>query len=147
MSGDAGKTENAAGPTGPAASLSGGRGDHTRRELVSLMATPVGEAYLRKPFFVDGGTDLVTLCRELSERGITEAIVRDGGRVGIFTTTDLRDALLRPVPPAELPVREVATFDTVSVSTGDDLYDAMILMSWASSRPWPSPPSSRWSQA
>ncbi|MBV0892590.1 CBS domain-containing protein [Paracoccus sp. Z118] len=108
--------------------MTGQGADHTRRELLSLMATPVGEAFLRKPFFVDGGTDLVTLCRDLSERGLTEALVRDGGRIGIFTTTDLRDALLRPVPPAELPVREVTTFQTVSVSTGDDLYDAMILM-------------------
>lgn len=116
----------AAGPSGPAADLSGS--DHTRRELLSLMATPVGKAFLHKPFFVDGGTDLVTLCRELSGRGLTEALVRDGSRIGIFTTTDLRDALLKPVPPAELPVREAATFETVSVSTADDLYDAMLLM-------------------
>ena len=34
-----------------------------RREFVSLMASRVGDAYLRKPFFVDGDTDIVTLCR------------------------------------------------------------------------------------
>ena len=73
------------------------------------MATPVGEAFLRKPFYVEGGTDLVTLCRELSARGLTEALVRDGDRLGIFTTTNLRDALLHPLPPSELPVREVAS--------------------------------------
>lgn len=127
MSGDA-IISKAAGPRGPAAHLSGGDTDHSRRELVALMATPVGEAFMRKPFFVDGGTDLVTLCHELAANGLTDALVRDGDRIGIFTTTNLRDALLRPVPPAELPVREVATFDTVSVSVDDDLYDAMILM-------------------
>ena len=92
------------------------------------MASRVGDAYVRKPFFVDGGTDIVTLCRELSRRGLGDALVRDGERLGIFTTTDLRDALLRPEPPAELAVREVATFEPWSVSVDDELYDAMILM-------------------
>ena len=99
-----------------------------RREIVSLMASRVGDAYVRKPFFVDGATDLVTLCRELSERGLGDALVRDGARIGIFTTTNLRDALLRPEPPSELAVREVATFDTWSVSVDDELFDAMLLM-------------------
>src|SRR5699024_9771134 len=100
----------------------GGRADAVRREqreLVSLMATRVGQAYLRKPFFVDGGTDLVSLCRMLDERDIGEALVRDGDRLGIFTTTNLRDALLRPEPPAELAVRELATFAPLSVSVDD----------------------------
>ena len=54
--------------------------------------------------------------------------MRDGERLGVFTTTNLRDALLRPEPPAELAVREVATFEPRSVSVDDELYDAMILM-------------------
>ena len=40
------------------------------------------------------------------ERGLTDALVRDGERLGIFTTTDLRDALLPRQPPAELAVRD-----------------------------------------
>lgn len=92
------------------------------------MATRVGQAYLRKPFFVDGGTDLVSLCRMLDERDIGEALVRDGDRLGIFTTTNLRDALLRPEPPAELAVRELATFAPLSVSVDNELYEALILM-------------------
>ena len=79
-------------------------------------------------FFVEGDTDIVTLCRELSRRGLSDALVRDGQRIGIFTTTNLREALLRPEPPAELAVREVATFEPWSVSVDDELYDAMILM-------------------
>ena len=92
------------------------------------MASRVGDAYLRRAFFVDGGMDIVTLCRELARQGLSDALVRDGARIGIFTTTDLRDALLRPEPPAELAVREVATFEPRSVSVDDELYDAMILM-------------------
>ncbi|HRO16100.1 MAG TPA: DUF294 nucleotidyltransferase-like domain-containing protein [Paracoccus sp. (in: a-proteobacteria)] len=127
MSGKA-PNEKAAGPSGPVARLSAERSDHSRREIVSLMSSRVGDAFLRKPFFVEGGTDLVSLCRELAERRIGDALVRDGDRLGVFTTTNLRDALLRPTPPAELPVREVASFPAVGVSIDDDLYDAMILM-------------------
>ena len=68
---------------------------HQQREMLSLMMVRIGDAYLRKPFFVDGETDLVTVCRRLSEHGLTNALVRDGERLGMFTTTDLRDALLR----------------------------------------------------
>ncbi|MET0943349.1 MAG: DUF294 nucleotidyltransferase-like domain-containing protein, partial [Mesorhizobium sp.] len=92
------------------------------------MASPVGDAYLRKPYFVDGGTDIVSLCGELARRGLNDALVRDGDRLGIFTTTNLRDALLRPEPPGKLAVREVATFEPVAVSVDDELYEAMILM-------------------
>ncbi len=99
-----------------------------RREIVSLMTARVGDAYLGKPVFVDGGTDLVSLCRLLVERGRTDALVRDGDRLGIFTTTDLRDALLRPEPPTAIAVREVAIFAPLSVSVDDELYAALILM-------------------
>lgn len=98
------------------------------RDFVSLLTSRVGEVFLRKPYVADGGTDLVTLCRALAERGIGDALIRDGDRLGVFTTTNLRDALLRPEPPAELPVREVATFEPVAVGTDDELYHALILM-------------------
>lgn len=99
-----------------------------RREFVSVMASRVRDAYVRKPFFVDGDTDLVSLCRALSQRGLTDALVRDGGRIGVFTTTNLRDALLRDQPPDRLPVRDVATFDPFCVGIDDELYGAMLLM-------------------
>ncbi len=117
-----------AGPDGPPLP---GRAEalrRDRRELVSLMTSRVGDALVRKPFFVDGATDLVTLCRELAGRGLTDALVRDGGRIGIFTTTDLRDALAQGVPPAELPVREITAFEPWSVEAGDELFEALILM-------------------
>lgn len=99
-----------------------------RRELVSLMTAHVGDARIHEPLIVDGGTDLVSVCRLLAERGLGEALVRDGEKLGIFTTTNLREALLRPELPAMLPVRNVTTFATISVSISDELYQALILM-------------------
>ncbi len=104
----------------------------TQREMLSLVTARISDAYLRKPFYVDGAADLVSVCRELSTRGLTQALVRDqqGGseRLGIFTTTDLRDALLRTVPPSQLAVREVARFDLIGVDADADLFEALWLM-------------------
>ena len=103
-----------------------------QREWLSLVTARIRDAYVRKPFYVDGGLDLVSVCRLLSQQGQTNALVRDrdenGERLGMFTTTDLRDALLRPEPPATLAVREVAHFDLVEVHPDAELFEALWLM-------------------
>lgn len=99
-----------------------------QREFTTLMGARVRDAYLRKPHFMDAGTDLVTACRELAAQNIADALIRDGDRLGIFTTTQLRDALLADRPPSELTVGEFATYDLQSVQVDDALYDAMALM-------------------
>ena len=99
-----------------------------QREFLSLMMAQVRDAYVRKPFYVDGALDLVSVCRSMSEQGLSNALVRDGERIGMFTTTDLRDALLRPVPPHELAVREVARFDLVCVASDAEVFEALLLM-------------------
>jgi len=103
-----------------------------QREMLTLVTARIRDAYLRKPYYVEGGTDIVSVCRELSAHGLTQALVRDrddhGERLGIFTTTDLRDALLRPVPPQQLAVRDVARFDLVQVGADADLFEALWLM-------------------
>ena len=126
MSGERPAQGLAAGPSGPAVSL--GIGGHARREALSLIHSRVGDAFLRKPFFVEGGIDIVTLCRQMAERGISDALVRDGDRLGIFTTTNLRDVLLMDRAPADIPVREVASFPAVTVARDAELFEAMILM-------------------
>ena len=104
-----------------------------QREMLSLVTARVRDAFVRKPFYVDGGANLVEVCRQLAAHRMTHALVRDpapggGQRLGIFTTTDLRDALLRDVPPAQLAVRDVARFDLVSVDADAELFEALWLM-------------------
>jgi CBS domain-containing protein len=99
-----------------------------QREMLSLVTARIRDAYIRKPVFVDGGLDLVAVCRQMSQQGLTYALVRDGERLGMFTTTDLRDALLRPVAMDQLPVREVARFDLVTVHPDSELFEALWLM-------------------
>lgn len=108
-----------------------------QREMLSLVTARVRDTFIRKPFYVDGALDLVSVCRELSQRGLTTALVRDaqqsgsddaGDRLGIFTTTDLRDALLRDVPPSALPVREIARFELIEVQADAEIFEALWLM-------------------
>ena len=105
--------------------------DHNR-ELMSLMLVRVKDAYLQKPFFVDGQLDLVAVCRELSAHKLTNALVRDVhqgvARIGMFTTTDLRDALLKPIAPNQLPVRDVARFDLITLGPDAKLFEALLIM-------------------
>lgn len=99
-----------------------------QREMVSLMTARVRDAALRKPHFTEAGTDLVTLCREMAARGIADALVRDGDRLGIFTATDLVAALAGDQPPQALTVGAFTHFQPFAVDADDPLYDAMLLM-------------------
>ncbi len=110
----------------------GARGE--QHEFLSLMMARVRDAYVRKPFYVDGALNLVTVCERLAEAGQSNALVRDGERIGMFTTTDLRDALClsdaagRPLAPASIPVRDVARFDLIAVDADAELFEALLLM-------------------
>jgi CBS domain-containing protein len=106
-----------------------------QREFLSLMMARVRDAYVRKPFYVDGGLDLVSVCAAMAEAGQSNALVRDGERVGMFTTTDLRDALLRrPAPgaaylaPSQVPVRDAARFELIGIDADAELFEALLLM-------------------
>lgn len=99
-----------------------------QRETLSLVTARVRDAYVRKPFYVDGGQDIVSVCRAMAQQQTTSALVRDGTRLGMFTTTDLRDALLRDEAPAMLAVRDVARFDLVEVHPEAELFEALWLM-------------------
>jgi CBS domain-containing protein len=104
------------------------RGPESQREMLSLVTAKVRDAYVRKPFYVDGMLDLVSVCRLLSQQALSVALVKDGERLGIFTTTDLRDALLRDTPPASLAVREVARFGLIEIDADAELFEALWMM-------------------
>ncbi|MGD9836183.1 MAG: putative nucleotidyltransferase substrate binding domain-containing protein [Piscinibacter sp.] len=105
--------------------MAGPRAPESQREMLSLVSARVRDAYVRKPFYVEGALDLVSVCREMAGQGLTSVLVRDGARLGIFTTTDLRDALLREVPPQQIRVRDVARFELVDIDADADLFEAL----------------------
>src|SRR6187402_2418413 len=97
-------------------------------EWLSLVMARVRDTGVREPFYVDGALDVVAVCPVLWQRGLTDALVRDGERLGMFTTTDLRDALLRPEAPAALAVRDIARFDLIEIAPEAEIFDALWLM-------------------
>jgi CBS domain-containing protein len=100
----------------------------SQRETLSLVTARVRDAYLRKPSYVDGALDVASVCRVMSQQGQTHTLVRDGSRLGIFTTTDLRDAMLRDGPPGLLAVREVSRFELIEIHPDAELFEALWLM-------------------
>jgi CBS domain-containing protein len=104
------------------------RETESQREMLSLVTARVRDTYVRKPLYVDGSLDLVSVCQSMSQHGVTHTLVRDGSRLGIFTTTDLRDALLRGEPPAAMAVRDVSRFELIEVHPDAELYEALWLM-------------------
>ena len=105
--------------------------DHNR-EMMSLLLVRVKDAYLQTPVYVDGQLDLVSVCRRLSEHKTSNALVRDVQdgveRIGMFTTTDLRDALQKPIAPNAMAVRDVARFDLISIHPEAELFEALLTM-------------------
>ena len=112
--------------------LSDDAGAAHNREMMSLMLMRVKDAFLQKPFYVDSQLDVVSVCRLLAKQKASTALVRDEHngitRIGMFTTTDLRDALLKPIAPDLLAVRDVAHFDLISVHPDAELFEALLIM-------------------
>ncbi len=105
--------------------------DHNR-EMMSLMLVRVKDAYLQKPFYVDGQLDVVSVCRLLAEHKLSHALVEDNhngaARTGIFTTSDLRDTLIKSVAPDSIQVSAAARFDLISVHPEAELFEALLVM-------------------
>jgi CBS domain-containing protein len=104
----------------------------SQREMLSLMTARVRDTALREPLVVAGGDDLVAVCRRMLAAGRTGALVHDTAagseRLGIFTTTDLRDALLLGRPPQSVAVREVANFELFEIDPDANLFEAIWMM-------------------
>ena len=104
----------------------------SQHELQSLSLTRIDEALVRPAPIVDGETDIVSVVRLFQAEHIGHVLVRDARseppRMGVFTTTGLQRAILHGVPLDQLPVRELASFQLVSLRLGAPLFDALALM-------------------
>jgi CBS domain-containing protein len=104
-----------------------------QREMLSLLTARVRDTAVAAPLVVDGASDVLSVCRQMAACGRTGVLVHDATRAkdaqtGIFTTTDLRDALLLGRALETLPVREAARFELVEVAPEANLFEALRLM-------------------
>jgi CBS domain-containing protein len=102
--------------------------DDPRREMLALLTARVRDVGLREALTLDGALDLSSACARLAAAEQTGALVRDGERLGIFTATDLREALQRSAAPGTLPLVELARFELIEVDAGASLFEALWLM-------------------
>ncbi|KQP22575.1 putative nucleotidyltransferase substrate binding domain-containing protein [Pseudorhodoferax sp. Leaf267] len=100
----------------------------SRHELQSLTLARVDEAYLRQPVFMDADADVLSAVRLFREKRTNTVLVRDGGRHGVFTANALQRAVLDGRPLDRLPLREVASFELVTVRASDPVGDALTVM-------------------
>jgi len=101
---------------------------HSEREMHALTMAPVAEAYLRPAHVVSGETNIVTVARLMQAQHTSSVLVQDGTRLGIFTNTGLQRAVLDGRSLDTLAVRELATFQLVSIAPDAPLFDALTLM-------------------
>jgi CBS domain-containing protein len=101
---------------------------HSQREMQALTQSRVSEAFLRPAHVVDGGTDIVGVAAVMQAQHSSSVLVRDGQRLGIFTNTGLQRAIVDGRPLARLPVRDLATFELVTIAPDAPLFDALALM-------------------
>lgn len=105
---------------------------HSQREMQALTQARVGEAFMRAAHVVDAAAPVATVAAEMYARYTSSILVRDEvdgrERMGIFTNTGLQRAVVDGRPLTTLPVREMSTFDLVTVTRDTPLYDALALM-------------------
>ncbi len=99
-----------------------------QREMLLLVTARVRDAYLRRPVYVDATLDVASVCREMAVLNVTAVLVKDGERLGLFTTTDLRDAVVRGRSLDGVPVRDAARFELITVEPDCELFEALWLM-------------------
>ena len=101
---------------------------HSQREMQALTTSRVDAAFLRPAHIVDAAASILAVTRVMNVQRTSSVLVRDGERLGIFTNTGLQRAILDGRPLAELPVRDLATFNLVTISPEAPLFDALALM-------------------
>ena len=96
----------------------------------------VGKRMTRNPKTVSPDDPLSAAARILREHGFHHLPVVEGGKlVGILSDTDLRNASLAAMPreggegrPGDRPVREVMRTEVWSLSPGDSIEDALLIL-------------------
>jgi len=101
---------------------------HSQREMQSLTMAKVEQAFLRPAHVVDGGTSIVGVATLMQAERTSSVLVRDGERLGIFTNTGLQRAIVDGRALDALPVRDLATFDLVTIAPDEPLFDALAVM-------------------
>ncbi|WP_286192332.1 putative nucleotidyltransferase substrate binding domain-containing protein [Roseomonas genomospecies 6] len=121
--------------------------ERSNRETAALTMARIRQAYLHPPVFVEAGASLRDAAAAMKRNKTSSVLVRDRdakstddlgadlradlrneGRVGILTGTDLRDLVVLDGLPVDSPVGPLARYELLSLDRDDLLFNALVLM-------------------
>jgi CBS domain-containing protein len=103
------------------------RDDESQR-LRPMMYARVGEVFLHQAAEVDAGDSIENAGHRMRDVGANAILVRDGGRVGIITGTDLWEATILKRIPIATSVASIAQYPVISVDKSDFVAVALLKM-------------------
>jgi CBS domain-containing protein len=102
--------------------------DEEERRYGSLMRARVSELFLHPPAFIEANDTIEAAGHLMREIDSNALFVRDGERIGIITGMNLSKAVVLRRKPIEMPLREFAHFDVVTLRPDDFVSAALVLM-------------------
>src|SRR4029453_1580181 len=102
--------------------------DEEERRYGSVMRARGPELFLHPPAFIDASDSIEAAGHLMHEINSNTLFVRDGERTGIITGMTLSQAVVRRRQSIEMPVRELAHFDVVTLRPDDFVSSALVLM-------------------
>jgi CBS domain-containing protein len=100
---------------------------HDRRQWQNLFTTKIIDAGIRPPLFMPATASVGEAARFMRAERRRSIFVRDGERIGLFTTGDFRDIVGEGVSN-QTPLRERAQFSLFSCDKDEHLFNALLLM-------------------
>ena len=103
------------------------KGDE-RQGLEGVLRSRVSEVRFRPAVTVEAGASLEAAERRMTEADVNSLLVREGGRVGIVTRTNLAKAVIVAKLAPSAPVGECTSWNLISVGVDEFVFDALIVM-------------------
>ncbi len=99
-----------------------------QREAASLLTARIGEQGFASPVFATPDTTIQDAVGLMKTHGTSAILVRNGGRVGIFTGRDVRERSVLMGLPDTTPIGDLATYDLITLERDDLLFNAFVTM-------------------
>jgi CBS domain-containing protein len=96
-------------------------------EWQNLFTSKIIDAGVRPPVFLDGSASVAQAARLMKEMHRRSIFVRDGEKIGLFTTGDIRDIVAEGLSTETL-VRNRAQFSLLSCDKDEYIFNALLLM-------------------
>lgn len=97
------------------------------RELQTLLASQISDIASHIPVFLDANETVLDAAKAMKQQRVKSILVRDGDRVGIFTTSDFRDVLLAG-HEAHTKLGAISRFELITCDIHDYLFNALLTM-------------------